>query len=121
MADTDFAKRIRFGRLYDFYGGLLTDKQKNIMELYFYDDYSLAEIATKEKTTRQAVYDLLKRVEQTLEKYEGKLKLLERDENQHFEVRAAIKLLKAYVTEGHEDQRIKETLDILQDIEDKGR
>jgi predicted DNA-binding protein YlxM (UPF0122 family) len=121
MEDTDFAKRIRFGRLYDFYGGLLTDKQKNIMEFYFYDDYSLAEIAAKENTTRQAVYDLLKRVEQTLEKYEEKLKLLERDESQHFEVRAAAKLLKTYILEGHEDPRLKETLKILQDIEEKGR
>ena len=121
MSDTDFAKRMRFGRLYDFYGGLLTDKQKNIMELYFYDDYSLGEIAAKESTTRQAVYDLLKRVEQTLEKYEDKLKLMERDENQHFEVRAAAKLLQAYVTEGHTDKRLQETLKILRDIEEKGR
>ena len=61
-------KRIRFGQLYAIYGGLLTEKQQKIMEEYFYDDLSLGEIAENTRTSRQAVYDLLRRVEQTLEK-----------------------------------------------------
>lgn len=68
-------KKIRFGRLYDMYGGLLTEKQQAVMEQYFYDDLSLGEIAESCGISRQAVYDLLRRVEQTLEKYESKLQL----------------------------------------------
>ena len=59
--ETLFAKRIRIGRLYDVYGSLLTVRQQKIMEQYFYDDLSLGEIADAGGTSRQAVYDLLKR------------------------------------------------------------
>lgn len=76
--ETLFAKRIRIGRLYDVYGSLLTVRQQKIMEQYFYDDLSLGEIADAGGTSRQAVYDLLKRVEESLEKYEKKLRVLQR-------------------------------------------
>ena len=45
MQDDELTKKIRFGRLYDMYGGLLTEKQQAVMEQYFYDDLSLGEIA----------------------------------------------------------------------------
>ncbi len=63
--------------LYDFYGKLLTPKQQEVMRLYYEEDLSLGEIAEELKITRQAVYDILKRSEQALEKYERKLGLLE--------------------------------------------
>lgn len=70
MTANDFYDRIRFGNLYEIYGELLTQKQKKCMELYFCEDYSLAEIATRMNVSRQAVHDLIKRVEQSLENYE---------------------------------------------------
>ena len=79
-ADNDFEQRINFGRLYDFYGGLLTERQKKVMEQYFYNDLSLGEIAEENGVTRQAIHDLLKRVEQTLERYEARLGLLARND-----------------------------------------
>ncbi|HHW41442.1 MAG TPA: YlxM family DNA-binding protein [Syntrophomonadaceae bacterium] len=65
--------------LYDFYGKLLTPKQQEVVRLYYEEDLSLGEIAEELKITRQAVYDILKRSEQALEKYERKLGLLEGD------------------------------------------
>lgn len=64
--------------LYDFYGELLTDKQKNIFELYYHNDLSLAEIAEQLNISRQGVYDTLKRSENTLSQYEQTLQLVER-------------------------------------------
>ena len=81
MLDDSFKQRIRLGRLYDVYGPLLTAKQQSCMELYFCDDLSLAEIAAELDVSRQAVHDLIHRVEQILERYETKMKLLEREEN----------------------------------------
>ena len=52
---------------------LLTDKQMNYIELYYADDYSLAEIAEEFGVSRQAVYDNIKRTEKILEDYEMKL------------------------------------------------
>lgn len=67
---------VRTGLLYDFYGGLLTDKQRKVMELYYNEDWSLAEIATKEAVSRQAIHDLLHRSERLMEEYEAKLGLV---------------------------------------------
>ena len=80
MAATDFNDRIRFGSLYEIYGALLTEKQQQCLELYFCEDYSLAEVAEEMKVSRQAIHDLLKRVEQTLEHYEDMLGFLQRAE-----------------------------------------
>ena len=80
MAANDFEDRIRFGSLFEIYGALLTKKQQQCLELYFCEDYSLAEIAEEMKVSRQAIHDLLKRVEQTLEHYENMLGFLQRME-----------------------------------------
>ncbi len=64
--------------LYDFYGQLLTKKQRTFFDLYYQDDLSLGEIAAQHDVTRQAVYDILKRSERALESFESKLKLVER-------------------------------------------
>ena len=56
MQDDGFEKRIRFGQLFAIYGGLLTEKQQNIMEQYFYDDLSLGEIAENTQTTKKIFF-----------------------------------------------------------------
>lgn len=70
-----FEKRLRMSKLFDTYRNMLTEKQCRCMELYFDEDLSLTEIGTEMGVSRQAVFDLLKRVEQQLEKYESKLGL----------------------------------------------
>jgi len=63
--------------LYDYYNGLLTDKQREIYAMYYHNDMSLSEIAENGNTTPQAVSDMLKRVNKLLIKYEDNLKLVE--------------------------------------------
>ena len=77
MAANAFDDRIRFGSLYEIYGALLTEKQRQCLELYFCEDYSLAEVAEEMQVSRQAIHDLLRRVEQTLEHYETMLGFLQ--------------------------------------------
>lgn len=64
--------------LYDFYGELLTDKQKSVIELHYLNDLSLNEVGEQFGTTRQAVHDMIKRTVKILEQYEDKLKLYEK-------------------------------------------
>lgn len=64
--------------LKDFYGSLLTERQQEVINLYFEDDWSLAEIAESMEVSRQAVHDLLKRSEAALEAYELRLGLVAR-------------------------------------------
>lgn len=64
--------------LYDFYGELLTDHQREVYEDFVLNDLSLSEIAQEEGISRQGVHDLVKRCDRILEGYEEKLHLLER-------------------------------------------
>lgn len=68
--------------LYDFYGELLTEKQKQVYELHYQDDLSLTEIGDELSISRQAVRDQLKRTEKILQDYEEKLQLVSRFQTQ---------------------------------------
>lgn len=68
--------------LYDFYSELLTEKQRDIFELYHLSDLSLSEISEEYNISRQAVQDLIKRTEKILNNYEKKLSLVSKHINQ---------------------------------------
>jgi len=64
---------VRLTMLYDFYGALLTSKQRYIFEMYYMENNSIVEIAESLTTSRQAVSDLLIRVKYRLFDYEEKV------------------------------------------------
>lgn len=68
----------RMTMLFDFYGDLLTDRQKEFYDLYYNDDLSLAEIAENYDITRQGVRDIIVRAERTLMDIEEKTGLIRR-------------------------------------------
>lgn len=65
--------------LYDYYGELLTEKQRDLFDLYYNQDYSLSEIASAAGISRQGVHDTLARAEELLEGYEAALGCIARD------------------------------------------
>lgn len=71
-------KDLRIAVLYDFYGDMLTDKQQEVIELYYNEDLSLAEIADHTSITRQGVRDSIKRAENQLYQFEEQLGLAAR-------------------------------------------
>lgn len=71
-------KKERINQLFDIYENLFTEHQIQIFQSYYQDDLSLKEIAEDFDISRNAVHDLLKRVEVMLEDYEAKLHLLEK-------------------------------------------
>lgn len=64
--------------LFDFYGELLTERQKKIYQQVVFEDFSISEIARDEGISRQGIHDLMKRCDKLLEDYEEKLHLVER-------------------------------------------
>jgi len=73
-----FEKDYKVSYLLDFYGNILTDKQKDAIDLYYNEDLSLAEIADHVGITRQGVRDAIKRGEETLTDMEARLGFAER-------------------------------------------
>ncbi len=71
-------KDLTISLLYDFYGEMLTEKQREVIELYYNQDLSLAEIAAHSGITRQGVRDSIKRAEQQLRQSEELLGLVKR-------------------------------------------
>ena len=64
--------------LFDYFGDLLTEKQRDCYDLHYNQDLSLQEIAEQYGTTRQAVWDLVRRSEQSLRELEAKTGLVAR-------------------------------------------
>lgn len=61
--------------LYDYYEGLLSDKQKEYFSLYYFDNLSLSEISENIGVSRNAIHKSLKNIESLLLDYEDKLKI----------------------------------------------
>lgn len=68
----------RMALLYDFYGDMLTDRQKEFYDLYYNEDLSLAEIAENYGITRQGVRDVIVRAEAILTELEDKTGIIRR-------------------------------------------
>jgi len=69
---------LRNSLLYDFYSELLTERQRDIYNMYFCEDFSLAEIGDKFGISRQAVNFSLKQAQKSFDNFEEVLKLVER-------------------------------------------
>ena len=74
--------------LYERYGALLTQHQRDVMDLYLRSDWSLAEIAAQQKTSRAAVHDIVRRSTLALQDYEKRLGLLAESARRRREIEA---------------------------------
>ena len=86
------AKNYEMAILIDFYGDMLTEKQRSFLEYYYNDDLSLSEIAENEGITRQGVRDAIKRAETQLFDMESRLGMAKRFE----EMRASLNEIISY-------------------------
>jgi predicted DNA-binding protein YlxM (UPF0122 family) len=106
--------RVEISLLMDFYGPLLTEKQIEIMQWYYNDDLSLSEIAEINKTSRQAIHDLIKRCYKQLLSYESKLNLLQKSISREKEIINFLEHLKNNYSIDNEDIiKYKEKLENL--------
>ena len=68
-----FEKNLNISILLDFYGDILSDRQKEMLDMYYNDDMSLAEIAQSFDISRQGVRSVLKKAKQYLQKWNKSL------------------------------------------------
>ena len=112
----ELEKTNQMNALFDFYGALLTKKQKEYMHLYYGDDYSLGEIADEFNVSRQAIYDNIKRTEKILVTYEEKLNLYKK----FSETTAIINHLEEYASDHYpKDEELKAEIEKLRKTNDE--
>ncbi|SEO56132.1 YlxM family DNA-binding protein [Propionispora vibrioides] len=114
-------KVLRMGFLYDFYGALLTEKQRQCLEMHYLSDLSLAEMAEQLGVTRQAVHDILRRAEQLLDEYETKLKLIERFQHEQQTISQVYGLISSLSDEVKQLEPVNRSLHILELLLDYGK
>jgi len=112
-------KIIEISMLNDFYGQLLTAKQREILKLYHEDNYSLSEIAEELRISRQGVHDALKKAENVLHEYERKLGMI----NKFIETEKAIKeidhAINLLIIENKENEKLAVHLNKIKEIIDR--
>ena len=108
------SKNLAIADLLDLYGDMLTDKQRDVMELYYDQDLSLGEIAEHEKITRQGVRDSIKR---------GEAYLLEMEEKLHFaeKFRRLVAVTEEITSRCIEIQRVNRGFTYSQSIDENAR
>ena len=101
----------RMTMLFDFYGELLTDRQKEFFDLYYNEDLSLAEIAENAGISRQGVRDVIVRAEAAMQEIEDKTGIIKRFESQrpHLDIiEAAASEMKTINFRRYDDPRLAE-------------
>ncbi len=100
-------KKVEISMLCQIYGKLLTEKQYNIMNDYYNNDYTLSEIAENNDITRQAVRDIIKKGEKKLFEYEEKLLFMKRTLNQEEKIAQVLSELTKIQKESSDKQVAK--------------
>lgn len=103
---------IRISLLLEIYGKLLTEKQYNLLNDYYNNDLSLAEIAENENITRQAVRDNLKKGEKKLFEYEEKLGIMKKNNFQEEQIAIILSELNTLSKKSTDE----EVADVLEDV-----
>ena len=97
-------KTYEMALLYDFFGDLLTEKQRNCFDLYYNDDLSLSEIAEGAGITRQGVRDNILRAESALREYEEKTGVVKRFTEMQAEIDLLENRIRCVFAEGSPDK-----------------
>ena len=108
----------RMTMIFDFYGELLTERQKEFFDLYYNEDLSLAEIAENAGISRQGVRDVIVRAEATMQEVEDKTGIIKRFEAQRpylDAIEAAAAEVKTLNYRQYENPRLTELAELIQD------
>ncbi len=107
-----FEKNLNMGYLLDFYGDVLSEKKRNVLDWYYNGDLSLSEIAEEIGISRQGVRDIIKKTEEELLLYEERLGLAGKNARANETIEKAISMSREI--EGAEN--IRAELEKLADI-----
>jgi len=102
-------KSIEISELYDIYQDLLTKKQKEYFEAYYYNDFSITEISDNFDVSRNAVHDQIKKTVLKLYDYENKLNLRNKDKQ--------YRIIFKKIREASDSNKVLELIEELEKVE----
>lgn len=119
MTEKTVEKTYQIAMLYDFYGELLTPRQKEVLQYYYEENYSLSETAEELGVSRQSIHDTIHKAEKALRNYEQKLGLVQRFRRTEADTEKAVEALDQiidHLTEGGGDGKESITVEKLRNI-----
>lgn len=109
-----FEKNLNIAYLLEFYGEVLPERKRTVMEYYYHDDLSLSEIAEEIGISRQGVRDIIKKGEEELFHYEQTLHLAERFLKAKQYADRALSLCREQNVSGEISESIEKLLECMQ-------
>lgn len=97
-------KNVTVSILLDLYGKILTEKQQDVLDLYYNENLSLAEIAEEIRITRQAVHDCIAKGEKKLFNLEEKLGIMKKTEKQEVQLQKILSELSEIQVKDSDEQ-----------------
>ena len=108
-----FEKKLEIGYLLDFYGDVLSERKRTVLDYYYNDDLSLAEIADEIGISRQGVRELIKKAGEELMFYEEKLGLAKRFQVLEEQTKQLITLIEQKGVTGEVREAAKQLLETV--------
>ncbi len=109
-----FEKNLNIGYLLDFYGELLSERKRSVMDMYYNEDFSLAEIAAEIGISRQGARDIIKKSEEELLFYEEKLGLAKKLKSVEDHASQLQQMAKEHALPEEIEEKISELLSIVE-------
>ncbi|WP_338970356.1 YlxM family DNA-binding protein [Spiroplasma endosymbiont of Labia minor] len=106
MANIELQKNMNLIVLYDLYKNMLTVKQQKYFEYYYFEDFTLQEIANEFNVTRAAIFDSIIKTQQIIENLENKLNV----KSNYEKIRV---LLTKYAEKHGKDEDIEKILEVI--------
>ena len=108
-----FEKNLMIGVLLDFYGELLNERKRLALDLYYNEDFSLAEVSSEIGISRQGVRDMIKKAEDELIFYESKLGLAKKFSDTGDELNVLTEMIETIRIPEEVENQIKKIIQIF--------
>ncbi len=105
-------KLVQVARLFDTYGSLLNEKQRDVINCYYNEDLSLNEIAQNNNKSKQAISDMIQRSVDKLFEFENELSLIKKKD----ELKDNLSLLRELIESSNENEAIEKIEEMINKI-----
>ena len=112
LTGDNMEKIVKVAQLYDMYGALLNEKQRDVINCYYNEDLSLQEIADNDGRSKQAISDMINRSVDKLFEFENELSLLK----SKTELKASLFEIRELIESSNNKEAIQKLTELIENI-----